>query len=58
MTEITEFTDHMQYQEGMEVIDSDMLGTVLDAVKGYDPSKYTAKDVRAALKKDVLSPED
>lgn len=58
MTEITEITDHMQYQEGMEVIDSDMLDTVLSMTENYDPSRYTAKDVRAALKKDVLSPED
>ena len=48
----------MQYQEGMEVIDSDMLDTVLKEMKDFDPSKYTAKDVRNALKKDVLSPDD
>ena len=58
MTEITEITDHMQYQEGMEVLDSDMLNVVLDSVKGFDPTRYTAKEVRAALRKDVLSPED
>ena len=27
-------------------------------MKDFDPSKYTAKDVRNALKKDVLSPDD
>ena len=58
MIEITELTDHMQYQEGMEVIDSDMLDTVLQKTKEYDPSKCTQKEVREALKKDVLAPED
>ena len=58
MTEITEITDHMQYQKGMEVLDSDMLDTVLSMTKDFDPERYTAKNVRAALKKDVLSPED
>ena len=48
----------MQYQEGMEVIDSDMLDTVLEESRKFDPSRYTAKDVRNALKKDVLLPED
>ena len=58
MIEIDESTDHMQYQEGMEVIDSDMLDTVLEESRRFDPSRYTAKDVRNALRKDVLSPED
>ena len=58
MIEITESTDHMQYQEGMEIIDSDMLDTVLEETRKYDPSNYTQKNVRDALKKDVLSPED
>ena len=53
MIEITESTDHMQYQEGMEVIDSDMLDTVLEETRRYNPSKYTQKNVRDALKKDV-----
>jgi len=48
----------MQYQEGMEVIDSDMMEEVLNAVSKFDPDSYTAHDVLMALKKDVLGPED
>ena len=48
----------MQYQEGMEILDSDMLDRVLEETKDYDPGRYRPRDVVAALKKDVLSPDD
>ncbi len=50
--------NHMEYMEGMEVIKSDMLEKVIDAMNGYDYNKYTECDVRAALARDTLMPED
>lgn len=44
--------------DGMEQIDSDMLDSVISAMNTYDYTKYTDRDVRAALGKDSLSPED
>ena len=41
-------TDPMQYQEGMEIIDSDIFDKVQTARAAYDYSKYTEADVRAA----------
>ena len=51
-------TDHMQYMEGMEVINSNVCGKVMEQVKSYDYNKYTAKDVLAALEKDTCTIED
>lgn len=51
-------TNHMEYMDGMEQIDSDMLDSVISAMNTYDYTKYTDRDVRAALGKDSLSPED
>lgn len=48
----------MEYMDGMEQIDSDMLDSVISAMNAYDYTKYTDRDVRAALGKDSLSPED
>ena len=50
--------DPMKYLEGMEAIDSDVMDKVLAAVENYDYTRYTAADVRSALNKDTLSPED
>lgn len=50
--------DHMTYLPGMEDIGSEIQGQVVAARVGYDETKYTAADVKAALEKDVLSPED
>lgn len=50
--------NHMEYMEGMEVIESDMLDKVIAAMNGYDYNKYTERDVRAALARDTLTPED
>lgn len=50
--------NHMEYMEGMEVIKSDMLDKVIDAMNNYDYNKYTERDVRAALARDTLMPED
>lgn len=51
--------DHMTYLPGMEVLDkSDIMNRVISEMNAYDPEKYTVKDVKNALAKDSLSPED
>lgn len=50
--------NHMEYMEGMEKIESDIMEQVLETVKSCDFEKYTIKDVKTALEKDNLSPED
>ena len=51
-------TNHMEYMEGMEVIESDVCANVMAQMNSYDYSKYTAADVKAALERDVCSIED
>ena len=51
-------TDHMEYMKGMEQIDSEVCSLVMGQMNEYDYSKYTAKDVRAALEHDTCSVED
>lgn len=53
-----ERTNHMEYMEGMEVIKSDMLDRVTEAMDNYDYTVYTERDVLSAIAKDTLSPED
>lgn len=48
----------MQYQEGMEIIQSDLMNKVLSTVEKYDCTLYTNRDVERALSKDHLSLED
>ena len=50
--------DPMVYLPGMEVIDSDVKDIVRATMAGYDPSTYTARDVRRALDGDRCSEED
>lgn len=50
--------DHMKYLPDMEVIKSDILDEVIAEMEAYDYDKYTASDVRRALNKDSLTPED
>ena len=50
--------DHMTYLEGMEVLDSDVEKTVVEAMNAYDYDKYTEADVRRALAHDNRTPED
>ena len=54
-TKMKERTNHMEYMEGMEVIDSTLLDEVISAMDAYDYDKYTDKDVENALSHDVLS---
>ncbi|MCD8372332.1 MAG: 2-iminoacetate synthase ThiH [Clostridia bacterium] len=51
-------TNHMEYMEGMEQLDHTVMNTVMEQMKGYDYTKYTAKDVRAALEHETCSIED
>lgn len=51
-------TDHMAYQEGMEILQSAMLEQVCRQRREYDYQKYTAADVQRALAHDQRTPED
>lgn len=51
-------TDHMAYLPDMEQISSDIRDKVLAAMNAYEPDKYTARDVLAALSHDRCSIED
>ena len=51
-------TDHMEYMEGMERINSDVYGKVMSQMKSYDADAYTAADVMRALEHDNRSVED
>lgn len=50
--------DHMSYLPGMEVLESEIPKQVLQAMEEYDYEKYTDKDVKRALQKEHLSPND
>ncbi|MDO4947445.1 MAG: 2-iminoacetate synthase ThiH [Fibrobacter sp.] len=51
-------TNHMEYMKGMEVIQSDIYGKVMGHVDSVDFSKYTARDVLAALDHHTCTVED
>ena len=51
-------TNHMEYMEGMEQIESDIMENVLSQVESFDYSKYTVKDVKAALEHETCTIED
>ncbi|MCC8068969.1 MAG: 2-iminoacetate synthase ThiH [Ruminococcus sp.] len=50
--------NHMEYQEGMDVIESDIMDTILNLTSKYDYNTYTKDDVLKALSKDILNLED
>lgn len=50
--------NHMEYMPGMEQIESDVCKNVLAHMNSYDYTKYTAKDVKAALEHETCSIED
>ena len=50
--------NHMEYLPGMEIIESDVCSQVISQMNSYDYSKYTARDVRAALEHTTCSIED
>lgn len=51
-------TNHMEYMNGMERIESDIFNRVIAGMNGYDYSVYTAADVRAALAHENCNVED
>lgn len=51
-------TNHMEYMQGMEKIESDVMSKVLEQMDNYDYSKYTAKEVNAALEHETCTIED
>ena len=51
-------TNHMEYMEGMEVINSDICQKVITAMENYDYSKYTSRDVQRALQNEHCTIED
>ncbi len=51
-------TNHMEYMEGMEKIDSDICSKVISQMDSYDYSKYTCRDVMAALEHETCTIED
>ena len=55
---IDQNTNHMEYQPGMEQIGSEIQDAVISKMNECDFDSYTAADVRRALQKDVLSPDD
>ncbi len=50
--------NHMEYLPGMEQIQSDVRDQVMAQMQSYDYSKYTARDVLAALEHETCSIED
>ncbi|MDR0289988.1 MAG: 2-iminoacetate synthase ThiH, partial [Treponema sp.] len=48
-------TNHAQYLDYMEVIDSGIMEKVLTQTGEYDYEQYSAEDVKNALNKDALS---
>ncbi|WP_024833355.1 2-iminoacetate synthase ThiH [Ruminiclostridium josui] len=53
-----ENTNHMEYQKGMEVIDSNIMNQVLKLTSEYNYRRYSARDVENALMKSRLSIDD
>ena len=49
---------HMEYLPGMEIIQSEVCQQVLSQMNAFDYSRYTARDVRAALDHETCSVED
>ncbi len=50
--------NHMEYLQGMEVIESDVCSNVMAHMNSYDCLKYTASNVNAALEHEVCTIED
>lgn len=51
-------TNHMEYMDGMEKINSDIRDKVLSAMESYDYNSYTADDVKSALEHERCTIED
>lgn len=55
---ITRDTNHMEYQEGMEDIGSEIMDKVISMMNEYEPDSYTAEDVKRALNSERLTPNE
>lgn len=55
---IDQNTNHMEYQPGMEAISSDVMDDVIQRMNACDFSAFTGADVRRALGRGELSPDD
>lgn len=53
-----EQVNHMEYMEGMEQIESDILDKVIETRSQYQAESYTAQDVQMALQHDNRTIED
>ncbi len=51
-------TNHMEYMPGMEVTTSDICEKVMAQMNEYDYTKYTARDVKAALEHSTCTVQD
>jgi 2-iminoacetate synthase len=51
-------TNHMEYMEGMEALDSDIITQVISKMDSYHYHSYTEEEVLKALRHDVRTPED
>lgn len=51
-------TNHMEYMEGMEIIESEICRKVISQMEDYNPDKYTARDVVKALEHETCTLED
>ena len=51
-------TDHMQYLDDMEIINSDIQDRVIERMKAYTPENFTKSDVLKALSHDICTPSD
>lgn len=50
--------NHMEYMEGMEILESDIREKVISAMESYDANAYTEADVRRALASETCSIEE
>lgn len=57
-TDPTARKSHMEYLPGMEQIESDVRERVISQMDAFDPQRYTAADVRAALEHETCTIED
>ena len=51
-------TNHMEYMDGMEKIDSDIRDRIISAMNDYDYNIYTPEDVRKALQHERCTVDD
>ena len=51
-------TNHMEYMDGMEKINSNIMEKVMAQMKDYDYTQYSASDVKAALEHETCTMED